>query len=343
MMRKIINVVSGKGGTGKTLFCAVLAEMLGNAGVKVLTVDLDVFVRGLTTLLYFQKNETIRITEPGEVSVSDLFRNSEQNTHLGDNSNISICRYRSFDVFPSVSKVDEILNFKDIMPNSINDARKILQILVSSIPERYDYVFLDSRAGYDELIAATHMISDFSICVEEDDNISMVTSDNLIAQLKTDCNTPVLRIRNKVRHYDRKRNNTSQGISFVGNIPFDADVMNSFGTDSFWVDINRSVYKEAVCEAWNNLAKKMELGIQLKSFRVSPLGNSKIERRLSMLSISKRISFIYGLIFVLLGWYLTIEGEFFLEMLQRNPVRIMGMASCVVGVLLVTMSVSNNK
>lgn len=342
-MRKIINVVSGKGGTGKTLFCAVLADMLGNSGARVLSVDLDVFVRGLTTLLYFQKNETIRITEPGEVSVSDLFRNIDKHTILDENKCISICRYRSFDVLPSVSKVDEILNFKDIMPNSINDAQRILQALISSIPEKYDYVFLDSRAGYDELIAATHMISDFSICVEEDDNISMVTSDNLIAQLKTDCNTPVLRIRNKVRHYDRKKNSTSQGISFVGSIPFDADVMNSFGTDSFWVDINRSVYKEAVCEAWNNLAKKMELATQLKSFRVSPLGNSKIERRLSILSISKRISFIYGLIFVMLGWYLTLEGEIFLDMLQRDPVRIMGIASCVVGVLLVTMSVTNNK
>ena len=36
---KYINVVSGKGGTGKTLLCTILAELLGNQNVNVLVID----------------------------------------------------------------------------------------------------------------------------------------------------------------------------------------------------------------------------------------------------------------------------------------------------------------
>ena len=171
----------------------------------------------------------------------------------------------------------------------------------------------------------------------------MITSDNLIAQLRNDDrDTPVLRIRNKVRHYDKQRNNPSQGISFIGNIPFDADVMNSFGTSSFWTDIHRSVYKEAVCTAWNNLAKKMELDTQLKYFRVSPLGNSTIEKRISKLSSLNRLAFIFGTVFTFLGAYLVMEGPYFLEMLHYEPMRMFGLGTSLVGLIMLLTSVTNN-
>ena len=70
----IINVVSGKGGTGKTLLVSVLADILGNSpNAKTLVIDLDVFVRGLTSLLYFHREEKLRISERGKLSVADLF------------------------------------------------------------------------------------------------------------------------------------------------------------------------------------------------------------------------------------------------------------------------------
>ena len=196
-MRIIINVISGKGGTGKTLLTAVMAELLANAGADVLAIDMDVFVRGLTALLYFHKNEVINITKKNEWPISAFFKNK---SNMVKEKEIAICKYRSFDVIPSVAKVNEILCFSDIMPNSINEANEILKAILQYIPEKYDYVFLDSRAGFDELIAATHQISNFSLCVEEDDDISRITSDNLIKQLKeADVGKPVFRIINKAR------------------------------------------------------------------------------------------------------------------------------------------------
>ncbi len=72
---KIINIVSGKGGTGKTLFSAILAELLGNHGIRVLVVDLDVFVRGLTSLLYFHQGESLRVVHDDDLTVSSYFVN----------------------------------------------------------------------------------------------------------------------------------------------------------------------------------------------------------------------------------------------------------------------------
>ena len=48
---KVINLVSGKGGTGKSLLTAVLGRALAREGLNVLIIDLDIFVRGLTILL----------------------------------------------------------------------------------------------------------------------------------------------------------------------------------------------------------------------------------------------------------------------------------------------------
>ena len=336
-MQKIINVISGKGGTGKTLLTAVIAEMLGNKGARVLVVDLDVFVRGLTVLLYFQKNESLKITKEDEWSVSDFFKFKGNENYY---KKIAISKYRSFDVFPSVASVDEVLNFKDIMPNSIEEANVILCSILESIPEKYEFVFFDSRAGYDELIAATHRISDFSLCVEEDDEISMVTSDNLIAQLKADTDKPILRIKNKTRQI--QKDNQSLGITFVGSIPFDTDVMNSFGTKSFWDDIGKSLYKDYLIKAWNSLAKKLELDTFLDNKRMSPIGNQKIEKSLSMLSSFNRILFIYGIILILLSFLLIFGGNDFWLKLLYDPTRMLGLIVSIFGVFLTMLSVVIN-
>lgn len=339
-MRKVVNVISGKGGTGKTLLTAVLADMLGSQGANVLVIDLDIFVRGLTALLYFQKNGSLKIVESDKKTVSDFFKNRSDCTGPGKSTAIS--RYRCFDVLPSVASVNEILEFKDIMPNSIDDANKVLRSLLKSVPDEYDYIFLDSRAGYDELIAATHRISDFSICIEEDDDISMITSENLIKQLKNDNDHQVLRIRNKTRQIDSKSG--SMGLTFAGNIPFDSDVMNSFGTSHFWDDISRSLYKEALAITWNSVAKKMGLGTYLpEGKRVSPLGSRNLERRLSIFPTINRIMFVYGIIITILSSLVAIGGTRLIRDMLEDPVRLSGVILSVLGLLLAITSVINNK
>ena len=206
------------------------------------------------------------------------------------------------------------------MPDDPEEAKNILSEILRRIPGEYDYIFLDSRAGYDELIAAAHEISDFTLCVEEADRISQLTSGNLIRQLsRDDIKTPVVCVRNKVRRFrfpasgenlsapgqDAGQTGNAQAF-YIGDIPFDTDVMESFGTERFWTEIRRSVYRESLARAWNLMAEKFSLPDRLASGkRVNPIGWNGLERSLSMLSTTGRILFVYGIALALLGLLLT--------------------------------------
>ena len=322
-MGVIVNVVSGKGGAGKTLLTAVLAEALGRAGKKVLVADLDVFVRGLTALLFFRLDD--KITMSDGPTVSDFLRNKSgtpdrngadgAGIDIDEDAKAAIVRCRSFDVLPCVASVNEIFNFRDVMPDNIEEARNVLSRMLERIPGEYDYIFFDSRAGYDEFIAAAHQIGDCTLCVEESDRISRLTSNNLIAQLSRDADTPIVRVRNKVREEKENNKNIQENnninynnynIIDAGAIPFDTDVMANFGGDAFWTEIDRSVYREALAKSWNIMADALSLPDKLKNGkRVNPIGLHYLERSLSMLSTIGRILFVYGILLALLGLFLT--------------------------------------
>src|SRR5262249_7315194 len=146
---------------------------------RVLLVDLDIFVRGLTTLLYFQGDRRARLLTDQQNSISDILAGEDSDTGIG------ILRYRGFDVWPAVHRVDQKLKARDVVPDTFDVALYRLKSMLQRIPpNEYDLVFLDSRAGFDELTAATYSISDVTINVEEDDLVSEITSDNLVAQLE---------------------------------------------------------------------------------------------------------------------------------------------------------------
>ena len=82
--------------------------------------------------------------------------------------------------------------------------------------------------------------------------------------------------------------------------------MESFGTERFWTEIRRSVYRESLARAWNLMAEKFSLPDRLASGkRVNPIGWNGLERSLSMLSTTGRILFVYGIALALLGLLLT--------------------------------------
>ncbi len=331
--RFIINVASGKGGTGKTLLCALLAEMLGNRGIPTLLIDLDFFVRGLTALLYFHQQEAIYLTNKNQITVSDLFVKKNNKNISSKLKNLGIVRYHSFDVLPSVSRVDELLNYKDIMPDDRDEAATILKKLFSILPDRYKVILIDCRAGYDELISAIHICSDITICVEEEDDIAKVTADNLIKQLQIDSETPLFRLINKARNIENEEDlkEAKRSINEIGPIPFDIDVMNTFGKPTFWHDISKSLYRVAVIKAWNRLCIKMKLNYELPETRFSPLAFSSIEKLLTLFSINQRLFLVYGVILTTIGFVLAFSGGEFINFIAKDPVRIIGLITGVVG------------
>jgi septum site-determining protein MinD len=331
-MATVINVVSGKGGTGKTLMSAVLADMLGGLGLNVVVVDLDIFVRGLTVLLYFHKRESLNLISAPQASVADLFIN-KNDVLIGRKYHLGISRYRSFDVLPAVHRIDQTLSFADIAPNSRAEATKVLEVLLNSVPKTYDVVILDSRAGYDELIAATHSVSTASICVEEEDSISRVTADNLINQLKSDAPTPLFRLTNKARKIETLGDleREPRGITELGRVPFDIDVMNSFGEEDFWEGIGRSLYRVALSRAWNRFAAKLGLQWELKETRLSPFASDRIEVHLATFTLRDRVLLVYGLLLGVSGLVLGFFDRDTLMFFFKDPIRVMAVAIGLVG------------
>lgn len=342
--RTVISIISGKGGTGKTLFTAAIAEMLGNAGAAVLVIDLDIFVGGLTAFLYFQKNGSQNITKKDEIPVNAFFRNQGGAKNNNRKENIAIAKYRSFDVLPSVKSLDELLDLQGIIADNAEEATKILGDLLQSIPDKYDFIFLDSCAGCNGLVAAAHSLSELSICVENDDSISEATADNLIKQLlKDDQNKYIFKVKNKVLIGKQQSADLAGDTSFLGNIPFDADILDSLDTQHFWEAIGKSMYCESVISVWNALSNTMDLNFLLKERRVSPLGHSRFEKKLSMLSSLNRVLFVYGIIICVVSLFIVlgVTTKTINEVLD-DPLKLVASITSLLGIALATFSVFSN-
>ncbi|MEB2854070.1 ParA family protein [Pseudomonas atacamensis] len=325
----IINIVSGKGGTGKTLLACVLADMLGNApDAKTIVVDLDIFVRGLTSLLYFHREEKLHIVEKHKLTVSDFFVEKIRYP----NKDLGIVKYRSFDVLPAVHRIDQKLDYQDLAPNTRHEAKVILSALLSCLADDYRYIILDSRAGYDELIAATHEISTISICVEEQDQISKVTSDNLISQLDEQ-STPTFRLINKARGVKSPNDIdfSARSVTDIGAIPFDMDILNNFGTSGFWDVTGRSLYRWALANAWNTLNSKLQFGTRLSLPRLSPIMSEAVESRIGFLTLKDRVFFVYGLVLAMFGAGYSLVGSDFLTIFKDDPLRVGASIMGIVG------------
>jgi septum site-determining protein MinD len=358
----IFNVISGKGGTGKTLLTAVLADTLGKTGSNVLVIDLDIFVRGLTTMFYYQNDQRDMLINEGELSTSDMFLNRKNIRK--ENISIRIYKDQSFKIVPAVKEISQTYKFHDIMPNTIGEALDIIGCILDNVQRAdttLDYIFLDSRAGYDEVVAAAYLLSTYSICVDEDDSISMVTANNLLKQFDSLNNNEtkellrargrsvdldlrhVYRIRNKTRNYDNTNTDLgiSMGVDFLGFIPFDGDIMRNFGSKQFWNEITKTLYMEGVCNAWDTLARKRDLPVLNYSYP-SSTGSKRVEKILSALPTLSRMGYLYGFFLLFFGAFLMFtQSELWAAIFKGDPYIIMGLIVAIWGIFLLITSVVN--
>lgn len=332
MNPKIINVISGKGGTGKTLLTAVVAAMLSEqTDNKVLVVDLDIFVRGLSTMHYYENGGALGIIPDEKLSVTDFFYPSKCQIPF-TTDRLGIQRYnfpfhnKPFDILPAVKDITETYQFQETMPSDIEQACGTINQLITLLRQTdYNFIFLDNRAGFDELVAATYFHSDFSICVEEDDHISRLASRSVNGQLSnayskyfskkngfppTIC-PAIYTVRNKVRNFSDEYNSTHQDeIYFLGGIPFDADVMRNFGSPVFWNYIFNTVYRTALGDMWEHLCKKAKLDTHLPKQQSSPKkSNSRFDISLQFFTSTQRIFYTFSLLFLLLSVSFMILGK----------------------------------
>jgi hypothetical protein len=164
--------------------------------------------------------------------------------------------------------------------------------------------------------------------VEEDDLVSRITSDNLSGQLGMTGPTPIYRIVNKSlgRHSER--------IGDLGQIPFDADIMRSYGEDAFWTNITKSYLEPALVDIWNNLCRNEKMEFQLQSSRMSPIPVQNLEKRLLKITLAERVFVLYGVAFALIGLIMSIGGNDLLLSFRQDPIRLFGIVTAMGGVLI---------
>ncbi len=145
-MAKIITVVSGKGGVGKSTFCVNTAIALSKLGKNVLLIDGDITLRSLDLLL--------GIDEMLLYDWSDVIANrcDREKARLFYNDNLQL--------LPAPLEKPEKFN------------ADTFRALISQYREDYDYIFIDSPAGVGELPLIYAKCADECIVVATPDNVS---------------------------------------------------------------------------------------------------------------------------------------------------------------------------
>lgn len=158
-MSKVLALLSGKGGSGKTTLALSIASMLSNCCLKVLLVDCDLSTNGAT---YFYEGKLAEKTnELG--SFYKIFINNEDNI----DKLIKIDEYMDF--MPSIVKITKA-NSESYQYNE-EDLKRIKNI-DEKLREKYDVIIYDCQAGYTDILKLILPYVDVNLVVMEADAIS---------------------------------------------------------------------------------------------------------------------------------------------------------------------------
>jgi len=309
----LMNVVSGKGGTGKSLLSAVLGRLLAQEGAKVLLVDLDVFVRGLTYFFYTFRQER-RVLTDGWV-IADVLSVRHQDNDETAQKDAGITRFFEVDLIPAVADIEEQLVFT-LDERQLENVTGLFEDLRQGKFGEFDYIIVDNRAGVDDLILHCSRHADLTIAVAESDPIARNTNSNLLRHLRDGVARKIYTIINKVkflrtaRDYERAMEALRGDFDILGQIPFDLDLFEAFGTRAFWSSVSTTTYAFGLAEAWNKLAKREALAhhIDMSRFRrlrIWPGGN----RVPTFLAQVERFSIIAGIVSILAYIFLQVAGS----------------------------------
>jgi septum site-determining protein MinD len=206
-MGKLIAMVSGKGGVGKTTITAELGIALSKAGFKVCLVDADVAMANLSLLLGMQSSPiTLHDVLLGDAVIHDAIYDGPAGLSFVP-SGLSLDSYRRVD-------------------------SEKLSSVVRSLKNEYDYILLDAASGIGKDVMATLAATDESLL------ISMPTSPAIADLLKTKIvaqrlgNKPSGVIMNFMRNEKGEITATDvmkmMELPVYGSVPFDEEIRKSF-------------------------------------------------------------------------------------------------------------------
>jgi flagellar biosynthesis protein FlhG len=156
-MSKVVALLSGKGGSGKTSLALSISALLTRCKLKVLLIDSDLCTNGVT---YFYEN---RLNDGGGVcSFYDVFVKGEDLGGL-----VHINEYMDF--MPSITKIAKS-NADSYMYIKIDS--EFAGIANDVLSKDYDVVIYDCQAGYTDWLKVLLPMVDIGLFVMEADAIS---------------------------------------------------------------------------------------------------------------------------------------------------------------------------
>ena len=210
-MGKVIAVVSGKGGVGKSTVTVGLGRALSENGKRVLLVDCDAGLRCLDKLTGIAESLVYDILDAieGKCAVNEAVYNAEG--------------YESLFVLPA--------SMGDVIPENL------LTPFIEKIKEYYDYVIMDSPAGLGEGFISAVKPSDTVLVVCNSDPISAASA-NIVREVtdKFGVKEKRLIINRFNSDYFRKLKAASDldsiiditGLRLLGLVPEDPSLISQF-------------------------------------------------------------------------------------------------------------------
>lgn len=141
-MGKLIAVLSGKGGTGKTSLCAGIASALAASGERVLCIDCDIGLRNLDI--------SLGLADYCALTFEDIYRGSYQLEHATEHPDFPTLYFLTAPASCSAADID---------------AEKFAAFLEEA-KQQFQFVFLDAPAGIE---------AGFHLCAKNADQVVLVT------------------------------------------------------------------------------------------------------------------------------------------------------------------------
>ena len=236
-MGQVIAVVSGKGGTGKTSFTALVGSALAEMGHRTLCLDCDVGLRNLDLALGMSDSALMDFTD---VIRSDARRWSKPR-----------CGIRAADRLYLLTA--PIGLHEDIRTSEMKG-------LLDEVRSRFDYCLIDSGAGLGDAFRLATCAADRAVVVATTDPTSLRDAQRTVMELRDYPNGRLHLVVNRVRRKLLKALSSNiddaidaAGLPLLGVIPEDEGIPIALGRSALTV-FSRESSAEIACR---NIARRL--------------------------------------------------------------------------------------
>ncbi len=235
-MGKIIAVVSGKGGTGKTSFTACVSLALAAIGHTTLALDCDITLRNLDLAL--------GLSDSAVMDFSDVL---EGRCTLAE----AAVSHRKY---PTLS-----LLAAPLAPVGARFSLNAMQTLAQTIRRQYDYCFIDAPAGLGQGFQLATAVADSVVVVTTTDPAALRDAQRTVMELRRFPAGQVHLVVNRVQKKMLKALHSTiddamdtAGLPLLGVIPEDSDIPLALNRGIPLRDINYYAQR-----AYENIAKRI--------------------------------------------------------------------------------------